>query len=508
MDSCNHLLTPTIHVEVAIKPIASIPCSEQELRDLVKEFLVANNTTVSIGSDVGEYSHSLGQFIDRVEVADYTGPPDDFGYYRLDKTALDVQTYTLKPEHEPDPRRRIAQEFEESSQARIMPLPSIALKDEWDSLVFDDALPARLLRYLARMVSMMKQPGLNFSAFNWNRLCLLHGPPGSGKSTLCRALAQKLSIRLGDAFTQSTLVEINTNAMLSKYFGESGKLISTTFERVITMAQDKGAFVCVIMDEVETIAGSREKSTSGSECADGLRATNQLLTVLDRLRRMPNVIVLCTSNLIGSIDQAFLDRVDIKQMIPCPSPEAIYNIFRSCLNELVRSSLVDTATAQVSSQQGPTKVRSTTHRAVTRSSASNRSSSPSKVAPRQILTSPLQPEDENIIDGEAWDTINAWLKTPEEPDWTIVSSSEIPPFSEMQVRHIQQDSPARRLWALAQKCHGFSGRTLRRLPILGLAMYTWGGSVSLNDAVSALEAAVGQELLVKRDKSEVANLEA
>ena len=74
----------------------------------------------------------------------------------------------------------------------------------------------------------------------------------------------------------------------------------------------------------------------------------------------------------------------------------------------------------------------------------------------------------------------------------------------MKVRHEgQPDSPACRILVLAQKCHGFSGRTLRRLPILGLAMYTWGGDCTLHDAISALEAAVEQELAVikgsKRD---------
>ena len=104
---------------------------------------------------------------------------------------------------------------------------------------------------------------------------------------MCRALAQKLSIRLGDALPRATLIEINTNAMLSKYFGESGKLIGATFERVYAAAQDPATLICVVMDEVETIAGSRERSTTGGECNDGMRATNQLLTALDRLRVSP-----------------------------------------------------------------------------------------------------------------------------------------------------------------------------------------------------------------------------
>lgn len=348
--------------------------------------------------------------------------------------------------------------------------------------MFDDALSSRLLRYLVRlepslaiqpqltcfqtrMVGMIKRPGLNLSAFNWNRLCLLHGPPGSGKSTLCRALAQKLSIRLGNDFPHAVLVEINTNAMLSKYFGESGKLIGATFERIHAMAQDQGTLICVVMDEVETIAGSRERSTSGGECNDGLRATNQLLTALDRLRNLSNVIVLCTSNLISAIDPAFLDRVDIKQMVPSPSPAAIYNIFRSCLNELVRSSVVETTTSQVSSKP------------------SLNTRSHSRILATDNSSSPLQSSATSTSSGS----------------WTMLSTPEIPTLATIKLGYGDENKSAgQRVWTLAQKCEGFSGRTLRRLPILGLAMYTWGGTCTLSDAISALEAAVTQELMGAR----------
>ena len=59
-----------------------------------------------------------------------------------------------------------------------------------------------------------------------------------------------------------------------------------------------------------------------------------------------------------------------------------------------------------------------------------------------------------------------------------------------------------RIWLLAQQCQGvhLSGRTLRRLPLLGLAMYTWGGEIRLQEAVGALERAVEEELVALKVK--------
>lgn len=130
-------------------------------------------------ADFQKEDTELGRSVERIEVADYTGEENSFGFYKLEEVQLDLQTYTLRPDTSSDPRRNIAQAGDdELPQARVLPLPSVALKDEWNSLVFDDGLPARLLRYLTRMLGMMKQQGLDFSKFNWNRLCLLHGPPG------------------------------------------------------------------------------------------------------------------------------------------------------------------------------------------------------------------------------------------------------------------------------------------------------------------------------------------
>lgn len=81
----------------------------------------------------------------------------------------------------------------------------------------------------------------------------------------------------------------------------------------------------------------------------------------------------------------------------------------------------------------------------------------------------------------------------------MLSTPEIPTLATIKLGYGDENKSAgQRVWTLAQKCEGFSGRTLWRLPILGLAMYTWGGTCTLSDAISALEAAVTQELMGAR----------
>lgn len=247
-------------------------------RQAVTEWMQSNYATVTVGKLEGYEDVKHSEAIRSVNVADFTGPHEPTGYYSLTDTALDVQTYMLCSETDTGERRSIKHDGDSTdAQARILALPNVTLDNDWDSLVFDDGLPSRLLRYIVRMVGMMGKPGLNLATFNWNKICLLHGPPGSGKSTLCRALSQKLAIRLGDLFSSSTLVEVNANSMLSKYFGESGKLIESTFEKVESIAKDRSRFVVVVIDELETIASSRQRVTSGGECNDGLRVRNSHL---------------------------------------------------------------------------------------------------------------------------------------------------------------------------------------------------------------------------------------
>ena len=93
-----------------------------------------------------------------------------------------------------------------------------------------------------------------------------------------------------------------------QWFGESGKLVQRLFDNVKEKLADPSTFVVLIIDEVESLTSARKNASSGNESSDSMRMVNSLLTQLDGLKRFPNVLVLATSTLTGSIDQAFIDR--------------------------------------------------------------------------------------------------------------------------------------------------------------------------------------------------------
>lgn len=71
--------------------------------------------------------------------------------------------------------------------------------------------------------------------------------PGTGKTSLCKALAQKLSIRLSSRYAYGKLVEINSHSLFSKWFSESGKLVQKLFAGIREMLEDEESFVCVLI---------------------------------------------------------------------------------------------------------------------------------------------------------------------------------------------------------------------------------------------------------------------
>ncbi|CAM6001991.1 unnamed protein product, partial [Sphagnum balticum] len=136
------------------------------------------------------------------------------------------------------------------------------------------------------------------------------------------------------------MIEINSHSLFSKWFSESGKLVMKLFQQIKECVENGDQLIFVLIDEVESLAHTRQVSINGTEPSDAIRVVNALLTQIDNIKNYPNVVILTTSNVTGAIDLAFVDRADIKQFIGLPSIEAIYGIYRSCVLELVRSNII------------------------------------------------------------------------------------------------------------------------------------------------------------------------
>ncbi|CAL5372765.1 unnamed protein product [Camellia sinensis] len=218
-------------------------------------------------------------------------------------------------------------------------LPAKEFDGMWESLIYESGLKQRLLRYAASAL-LFSEKGVDPFLISWNRIILLHGPPGTGKTSLCKALAQKLSIRFSSRYPQCQLVEVNAHSLFSKWFSESGKLVAKLFQKIQEMVEEENNLVFVLIDEVESLAAARKAALSGSEPSDSIRVVNALLTQMDKLKSATNVIILTTSNITAAIDIAFVDRADIKAYVGPPTLQARYEILRSCLQELLRTGIL------------------------------------------------------------------------------------------------------------------------------------------------------------------------
>jgi proteasome-associated ATPase len=162
---------------------------------------------------------------------------------------------------------------------------------------------------------------------------LLYGPPGCGKTLIAKAvansLAKKISEKTGDYDTKSFFLNIKGPELLNKYVGETERHIRQIFQRAREKA-NSGTPVIVFFDEMDSLFRTR-----GSGVSSDIENTivPQLLSEIDGVESLENVIVIGASNREDMIDPAILrpGRLDVKIKIERPDLEAAREIFTKYL---------------------------------------------------------------------------------------------------------------------------------------------------------------------------------
>jgi hypothetical protein len=221
---------------------------------------------------------------------------------------------------------------------------------------------------------------------------------------------------------------------------------------------------------VESLTAARNAAVAGSEPSDAVRVVNAVLTAIDALRTRPNVLLLTTSNVSSAIDVAFIDRADIKAYIGPPTIQARYDILSSTLIELTRvgavffdvdlasTSLPPPASSSVASSASVPKV-------IASASSSSQQPQTQSALSISLLTfqEAKQAREQLIMNGCRIDL----LFSSSSPDQHQASPA-LPACYSPQDQVILSSAL---LLECASRCEGFSGRSLRKLPLQAHAKF-------------------------------------
>jgi len=213
---------------------------------------------------------------------------------------------------------------------RNLPDPSLDLL--WDSIIVDQSFKDRLLNQA--VVNFRVRKEVDRSVLPMHGVILLTGEPGTGKTSLAKALANKIANAFPGAGFQ--LLEVEPHSLTSSAHGKTQRAVSDLFAQAIAeLAFNRPTIV--LLDEVETLAADRAKMSMDANPVDVHRATDAVLVQLDALAEShTNLLFIATSNFPEAVDSAFTSRADLVLQVPLPNEVACAAILRSCLDGLAK----------------------------------------------------------------------------------------------------------------------------------------------------------------------------